>query len=141
MDWDSCCAAWLRSQATVLALTVDWLNHRRLLHSIGEGPPAELETTYYRQQTERAWCIRVDGVDSAIPAVQLDGQGKLATHQGRRIVTKGWSDRIRTRRAAVAPLWVSHDGIPPGRGVGGCPGARFLAAMASQADDAHLNLN
>jgi putative transposase len=28
---------------------VDWFNHRRLLTSIGDIPPAELETAYYRQ--------------------------------------------------------------------------------------------
>jgi transposase InsO family protein len=29
---------------------VDWFNHRRLLQSIGDIPPAELEQSYYRQQ-------------------------------------------------------------------------------------------
>jgi len=29
---------------------VDWFNHRRLLESIGNVPPAELEMAYYRQQ-------------------------------------------------------------------------------------------
>jgi len=33
---------------------VDWFNHRRLLRSIGDVPPAELETAYYRQQAESA---------------------------------------------------------------------------------------
>jgi transposase InsO family protein len=33
---------------------VDWFNHRRLLRPIGDVPPAELETAYYRQQTESA---------------------------------------------------------------------------------------
>lgn len=29
---------------------VDWFNHRRLLGSIGNIPPAELEAAYYRQE-------------------------------------------------------------------------------------------
>lgn len=29
---------------------VDWFNHRRLLGSIGDIPPAELEEIYYREQ-------------------------------------------------------------------------------------------
>ncbi|MEQ9005363.1 MAG: IS3 family transposase [Pseudomonadales bacterium] len=33
---------------------VDWFNHRRLLRPIGDVPPAELETAYYRQTTESA---------------------------------------------------------------------------------------
>jgi putative transposase len=33
---------------------VDWFNHRRLLRPIGDVPPAELETAYYRQQTKPA---------------------------------------------------------------------------------------
>ena len=33
---------------------VDWFNHRRLLRSIGDVPPAELETASYRQQAESA---------------------------------------------------------------------------------------
>jgi transposase InsO family protein len=33
---------------------VDWFNHRRLLRPIGDVPPRELETAYYRQQTESA---------------------------------------------------------------------------------------
>ncbi len=33
---------------------VDWLNHRRLLESIGNVPPAELEAADYRQQQESA---------------------------------------------------------------------------------------
>lgn len=33
---------------------VDWFNHRRLLGSIGDIPPAEREQLYYRQQTESA---------------------------------------------------------------------------------------
>jgi len=33
---------------------VDWFNNRRLLESIGNVPPAELETAYYRQQDESA---------------------------------------------------------------------------------------
>ena len=33
---------------------VDWFNHRRLLESIGNVPPAELELAYHRQQEESA---------------------------------------------------------------------------------------
>ncbi len=33
---------------------VDWFNHRRLLESIGNVPPAELEWAYCRQQQESA---------------------------------------------------------------------------------------
>ena len=33
---------------------VDCFNHRRLLEPIGNVPPAELETAYYRQQQEAA---------------------------------------------------------------------------------------
>jgi transposase InsO family protein len=33
---------------------VDWFNHRRLLESIGNVPPAELERAFYRQQEESA---------------------------------------------------------------------------------------
>jgi len=33
---------------------VDWFNHRRLLEPIGDVPPAELETAYYRQREESA---------------------------------------------------------------------------------------
>jgi transposase InsO family protein len=33
---------------------VDWFNHRRLLESIGNVPPAELEMAYYRQPEEPA---------------------------------------------------------------------------------------
>ena len=33
---------------------VDWFNNRRLLESIGNVPPAELEAAYYDQQTESA---------------------------------------------------------------------------------------
>jgi transposase InsO family protein len=33
---------------------VDWFNNRRLLSSIGDVPPAELEMAYYRQQRESA---------------------------------------------------------------------------------------
>ncbi len=33
---------------------VDWFNHRRLLQSIGDIPPAELERSYYQQQRESA---------------------------------------------------------------------------------------
>ena len=31
---------------------VDWFNHQRLHTEIGKIPPAELETTYYRQATK-----------------------------------------------------------------------------------------
>jgi transposase InsO family protein len=30
---------------------VDWFNHRRLLEPIGDVPPAEFETAYYRKET------------------------------------------------------------------------------------------
>lgn len=33
---------------------VDWFNHRRLLESIGDVPPAEFEQAYYRQQEAHA---------------------------------------------------------------------------------------
>ncbi|MEE4109796.1 MAG: IS3 family transposase, partial [Halieaceae bacterium] len=33
---------------------VDWFNNRRLLGPIGDIPPAELEATYYHQETESA---------------------------------------------------------------------------------------
>ena len=33
---------------------VDWFNHRRLLESIGNIPPAELEHAYHRQREESA---------------------------------------------------------------------------------------
>ena len=33
---------------------VDWFNHRRLLQSIGDIPPAELEQSYYQQQQKSA---------------------------------------------------------------------------------------
>lgn len=33
---------------------VDWFNNRRLLESIGNVPPAELEMAYYRQHEESA---------------------------------------------------------------------------------------
>jgi transposase InsO family protein len=33
---------------------VDWFNNRRLLEPIGDIPPAEYETMYYRQQEESA---------------------------------------------------------------------------------------
>jgi putative transposase len=36
---------------------VDWFNHRRLLKPIGDIPPAELETAYYRQQQESAMAV------------------------------------------------------------------------------------
>ena len=33
---------------------IDWFNNRRLLESIGNIPPAELEEAYYRQGEESA---------------------------------------------------------------------------------------
>jgi putative transposase len=33
---------------------VDWFNNRRLLESIVDIPPAEMEVNYYRQITESA---------------------------------------------------------------------------------------
>jgi transposase InsO family protein len=33
---------------------VDWFNHRRLLGSNGDVPPAELEATYHQQFEESA---------------------------------------------------------------------------------------
>jgi len=33
---------------------VDWFNNRRLLEPIGDIPPAEFESMYYRQQDESA---------------------------------------------------------------------------------------
>jgi putative transposase len=33
---------------------VDWYNHRRLLETCGDIPPAELEAAYYRQNTSLA---------------------------------------------------------------------------------------
>lgn len=33
---------------------VDWYNHRRLLTSIGDIPPAEKELAYHRQERESA---------------------------------------------------------------------------------------
>jgi transposase InsO family protein len=33
---------------------VDWFNNRRLLEPIGNIPPAEFESMYYRQQDESA---------------------------------------------------------------------------------------
>jgi hypothetical protein len=30
----------------------DWFNHRRLLESIGNVPPAESEETHYREESE-----------------------------------------------------------------------------------------
>lgn len=33
---------------------VDWLNHRRVLGSIGHVPPAELEAAYYQQLADQA---------------------------------------------------------------------------------------
>jgi transposase InsO family protein len=36
---------------------VDWFNNRRLLESIGDIPPAELESTYYRQLEESTYAV------------------------------------------------------------------------------------
>ena len=36
---------------------VDWFNHRRLLEPIGNVPPAELEATYERRQTESTMVV------------------------------------------------------------------------------------
>lgn len=45
---------WPDRQAVELATLqwVDWFNHRRLLESIGNIPPAEVEELYYRQLAE-----------------------------------------------------------------------------------------
>lgn len=44
--------SWRNLQAVELATLdwVDWFNHKRLLGSIGDIPPAEAEAAYYRQQ-------------------------------------------------------------------------------------------
>ncbi|MFA0949449.1 integrase core domain-containing protein, partial [Xanthomonas fragariae] len=44
--------AWRNRQDVELATLdcVDWYNHKRLLGSIGNIPPAEAEEAYYRQQ-------------------------------------------------------------------------------------------
>ena len=34
---------------------VDWFNNRRLLEPIGNVPPVELETSYYRQRVNCRW--------------------------------------------------------------------------------------
>jgi putative transposase len=49
-------APWRSREAVELATLqwVDWFNHRRLLEPIGNVPPAEAETTYYRQLAESA---------------------------------------------------------------------------------------
>lgn len=38
----------------VILKWVEWFNHRRLLESIGDIPPAELELAYHRQEEESA---------------------------------------------------------------------------------------
>jgi putative transposase len=45
------CGPWRNIDAVEYATLewVDWFNHRRLLESIGNVPPAELEQAYYRQ--------------------------------------------------------------------------------------------
>lgn len=45
---------WRNLEAVEFAVLewVEWFNNRRLLESIGNVPPAELEATYYDQQTE-----------------------------------------------------------------------------------------
>ena len=47
---------WKNREAVEYAILewVDWFNHRRLLEPIGNVPPAELETAYYRQLEESA---------------------------------------------------------------------------------------
>lgn len=47
---------WRNLEAVEFAVLewVEWFNNRRLLESIGNVPPAELEATYYDQQTESA---------------------------------------------------------------------------------------
>ncbi|MFA0925170.1 integrase core domain-containing protein, partial [Xanthomonas fragariae] len=44
--------SWRNRQDVELATLdwVDWYNHKRLLGSIGNIPPAEAEEAYYRQQ-------------------------------------------------------------------------------------------
>ncbi len=48
--------SWRNREAVELATLnwVDWFNHRRLLTSIGNVPPAELEAEYYANQAELA---------------------------------------------------------------------------------------
>ena len=48
--------SWKSREAVELATLawVDWFNHRRLLGSIGNVPPAEAEAAYYRQLEESA---------------------------------------------------------------------------------------
>ena len=50
------CGPWRNVDAVEYATLewVDWFNHRRLLEPIGNVPPAELETAYYRQLEESA---------------------------------------------------------------------------------------
>jgi transposase InsO family protein len=47
---------WRNLEAVEFAVLewVEWFNNRRLLESIGNVPPAELEATYYDQQTGSA---------------------------------------------------------------------------------------
>jgi putative transposase len=46
---------------------VDWFNNRRLLKPIGDIPPAEYETMYYRQLEESAIAISIES-DELLPA-------------------------------------------------------------------------
>lgn len=48
--------SWRNRQDVELATLdwVDWYNHKRLLGSIGNIPPAEAEEAYYRQQASYA---------------------------------------------------------------------------------------
>lgn len=48
--------SWQSREAVALATLewVDWFNHRRLLESIGNIPPAEAEAAYYQQTRELA---------------------------------------------------------------------------------------
>ena len=48
--------SWKNREAVELATLdwVDWYNHKRLLGSIGNVPPAEAEAAYYRQQAGQA---------------------------------------------------------------------------------------
>ncbi len=50
------CGPWRTLEAVEFATLewVDWFNHRRLLESIGDMPPAEKEQRYYQQTTESA---------------------------------------------------------------------------------------
>ena len=48
--------SWKNREAVELATLdwVNWYNHKRLLGSIGNVPPAEAEAAYYRQQAGQA---------------------------------------------------------------------------------------